>query len=71
MTNELPLRDIIAQAGGRTAIAKLCGVDRTTTYSWERVPPVHALKVARALGVPAGRVREDYYGEVANDPKGI
>lgn len=69
--NEIPLSEIITMAGGRTAIAKLCEVDRTTTYSWQRVPPVYALRVARAIGVPAGRVREDYYGEVANDQEGI
>lgn len=65
--NEIPLSEIIAMAGGRTAIAKLCRVDRTTTYSWERVPPVHALKVAKAIGVPAGRVRADYYGGMDDD----
>ena len=65
--NEIPLSDIIAMAGGRTAIAKLCGVDRTTTYSWQRVPPVYALRVAKAIGVPAGQVRADYYGDFADD----
>ena len=71
MTNELPIAEIIAMAGGASKIAALCGVDRTTPYSWQRVPPLYAARVARAIGVPAARVRCDVFGEVANDQEGI
>jgi hypothetical protein len=60
---ELPVKTIIDAAGGAAAIAAATGVDRTTPYSWKRIPAAHARAVARLAQMPLSRVRPDLWPE--------
>lgn len=51
----MKVRDVIERLGGATATARALGLKRTAVQMWDRdgrVPPKHALAVARALNVP-------------------
>jgi hypothetical protein len=55
----MPIAEIIKAAGGAAKLAEKCGVDRTTPYSWQRVPAEHLAAVAEVTGLPAAKLRPD------------
>ena len=54
-----PIRDVIEAAGGAAPLAAACGVDRTTVYSWRRIPAQHLAAAARVTGWAAAQLRPD------------
>ena len=59
MTNPLPVDDVVAIIGSRPKLAKVCGVDASTPYSWRHVPAEHVPAVARATGLAPHIIRPD------------
>lgn len=54
---EMP--EIIEAAGGVLPLARACGVDRTTPYSWRVLPIRHVAAVAALTGIAPERLRPD------------
>lgn len=51
---------ILAKAGGRAAVARLCGVSIQSVGKWgKRIPDKHAHAIAVAAGLPLEIVRPD------------
>lgn len=59
MDEPLPISAIVEVVGSLPKLAAVCGVDKSTPYSWTRVPPAHVPAVARATGIPAHKLRPD------------
>ena len=59
--NNPALMAIREQRGLATKLAVLCSISRTAVWNWKRVPPRHAVKVARALNMPVHMVRPDVF----------
>ena len=57
----IPISDLLEKAGGAARLAELLGCDRTTPYSWKRIPAHHAAQVARIIGVHPCQVRPDVF----------
>jgi len=55
----IPIAQIIERCGGHAAVAEACGIDRTSTYSWQRVPTKHLAAVARLGGYLPSELRPD------------
>lgn len=51
--------EVAELVGGRVRLARLCGVDKSTPYSWRVIPPVHVPAVAEATGLPPHVLRPD------------
>lgn len=61
METELTISEILNRAGGVAKVAQLCGVTRTTPYSWTAVPPQHVAVIAVAIDEPMVRIRPDLF----------
>jgi DNA-binding transcriptional regulator YdaS (Cro superfamily) len=62
----MTLDEIIARAGGASALADIIGVHRATIHSYRRteqqlIPAQYARKVAKALSIPLHEVRPDMW----------
>lgn len=51
--------EIARRVGGISALARAAGVDRTTPYSWTRIPAERVAAVAAATGIPIAELRPD------------
>ena len=61
MADTPDVNDIIKAAGGAAAIAAATGINRTTPYSWAKVPARHARAVAKLARLPLSQVRPDLW----------
>lgn len=52
---------IRTQRGLASKLAEKLGISRPAVWMWKRVPPVHAVKVARALKMPVHLVCPEMY----------
>lgn len=52
---------IRSQRGLASKLAGKLDITRTAVWMWKRVPPVHAVKVARALKMPVHLVCPEMY----------
>lgn len=59
MSEPLAIAHVIRMAGGTTALARACGVNKATPYSWSRVPPQHVPAVSAVTGIPPHDLRPD------------
>ena len=61
MSEPYPVSMLIEKTGA-ARIAKAAGVNRTTPYSWKNgVPPLHAVRVAAAVGLQPHELRPDVF----------
>jgi hypothetical protein len=59
---------VLAQAGGRGAVARRLGVSIQSVSKWgRRIPGPHAREVAIMAGLPLAVVRPDLVRETASD----
>lgn len=61
MSKPISVKEVIEAAGGATALADILGIDRTTPYSWQAIPPRHVRRVAEVTGYPPHHLRPDLY----------
>lgn len=61
MANPIPISDVILRAGGAAKLADALGCDRTTPYSWKRVPAERVIEVARLIGCEPSELRPDVF----------
>ena len=61
MATPIPISDVISRAGGAAKLAGALGCDRTTPYSWRRVPAERAVEVARLIGCTPAELRPDVF----------
>lgn len=60
----MTVAELVAEAGGAEKLGHHAGVARVTVYGWVRrgkVPAVHVLPIADALGIPPYRIRPDVF----------
>ena len=53
------VEEIAARVGGIAALARAAGVDRTTPYSWRRIPAERVAAVSVATGISIAELRPD------------
>lgn len=59
----VPIHDIIAAAGGPSALARAFGdLSPQAISQWRRVPDVRVLTVERVTGISRHTIRPDIYG---------
>lgn len=65
MNRHEALRKAIANAGGQSALARICGVSQAAVWDWlnraRRVPAEHVLSIEAATGVSRHALRPDIY----------
>lgn len=66
-TSPLPTDEIIAAAGGPSALARQLGIKPQGISQWRRVPPERVLEVERITGISRYQIRPDIYGDAPID----
>lgn len=61
MTKPVPMRAVLAAAGGARALATALKISRVAVYNWKRVPVTRVLDVERLTGIPRHDLRPDVY----------
>ena len=56
---------VVELAGGKPAVARLCGISKQAVYKWKSIPAEHCLTIERALSgqVDRHQMRPDVFGE--------
>jgi DNA-binding transcriptional regulator YdaS (Cro superfamily) len=60
----MDIQKIITLAGGLKKLGEIAGVDHSTVSGWKRcsrIPPLRALKIHEALGIPLHEIRPDIW----------
>jgi len=65
MVSPIPISDVLSRAGGAAKLADALGCDRTTPYSWRRVPAERAVEVAALIGCEPSELRPDVFKPAA------
>lgn len=63
----LPTDEIVAAAGGPSALARKLGIKPQGISQWRRVPPERVLEVERVTGISRYQIRPDIYGDDPSD----
>jgi DNA-binding transcriptional regulator YdaS (Cro superfamily) len=67
MKKPLPLTEVIAAVGGKSALARLAGVKRQAVQQWRQVPARHCVTIEAATAgqVTCQQMRPDIFRKAA------
>lgn len=54
-------KDVIAAAGGASALARALGLHHTTVLGWKRIPAERVPAVSRLIGISRHELRPDLW----------